>query len=97
MQGSQFETNVNSGQINGDTSSAIKIIFNRQQATEGDYEGVLILEGEDQIIRVDLSAEVEIPPIIEYLFSDPKIVILRIQIVATELPQLRQKLVIIHS
>ena len=74
VQGSQFETSVNSGQINGDTSSAIKIIFNRQQATEGDYEGVLILEGEDQIIRVDLSAEVEIPPIIEYLFSDPKIV-----------------------
>jgi hypothetical protein len=74
VQGSQFEASVNSGQINGDTSTAIKIIFNRQQATEGDYEGVLILEGEDQIIRVDLSAEVEIPPIIEYLFSDPKIV-----------------------
>ena len=74
VQGSQFETTVNSGRINGATSTAIKIIFDRQQATEGDYEGVLILEGEDQIIRIDLSAEVEIPPIIEYLFSDPKVV-----------------------
>lgn len=74
VQGPQFEASVDSGQINGDTSTAIKIIFNRQQAPEGDYEGFLILEGENQIIRIDLSAKVEIPPIIEYLFSDPKVV-----------------------
>lgn len=74
VQGLQFETSVDSGQINGDTSTAIKIIFNRQQAPEGDYEGFLILEGENQIIRIDLSAEVEIPPIIASFFSDPKVV-----------------------
>ena len=74
VQGSQFETTVDSGQIQGDTSTAIKIIFNRQQAIEGNYEGVLILEGENQVIRIDLLAEVEIPPIIEYFFSDPKVV-----------------------
>lgn len=74
VQGSQFETSVESGQINGDTSVSIKIIFNRQQAVEGNYEGILILEGENQIIRIDLSGQVEIQPSIESFFSDPKVV-----------------------
>ena len=89
MQGSQFETSVNSG-LDGDTSSAIKLFLIDNRPLKETTRS-LILEGEDQIIRVDLSVEVEYHRLLSICFLTLRLCILRIQIVATELPQLRQK------
>ena len=56
------------------TRLPLKIIFERTQPVEGDFNGVLTLEGNGQLIQVDLSAQIEIPPVIEFFYSDPKVV-----------------------
>ena len=52
-----------------------KILFERtDRPFEGDFNGILIIEGNGQLIQVNLSAQIEIPPEIEFFYSDPKVV-----------------------
>ena len=77
IQGSQnqrFATTKSSGRIAPNERDAIKIMFDRSQETEGDYAGEIRIEGNGQTFQVQLSAQIEIPPQIEFFYSEPKVV-----------------------
>ena len=74
VEGKRFGSTANEGRIDANGRLPLKIIFERTQPVEGDFNGVLTLEGNGQLIQVNLSAQIEIPPVIEFFYSDPKVV-----------------------
>ena len=74
VEGKRFGSTANEGRIDANGRLPLKILFERTQPVEGDFNGVLTLEGNGQLIQVNLSAQIEIPPVIEFFYSDPKVV-----------------------
>jgi len=74
VEGKRFGSTANEGIIDANGRLPLKILFERTQPVEGDFNGVLTLEGNGQLIQVNLSAQIEIPPVIEFFYSDPKVV-----------------------
>ena len=74
VEGKRFGSTANEGRIDANGRLPLKILFERTQPVEGDFNGVLTLEGNGQFIQVNLSAQIEIPPVIEFFYSDPKVV-----------------------
>ncbi len=74
VEGKRFGSTVREGIIDANGRFPIKILFGRTQPVEGDFNGVLTIEGNGQLIQVNLSAQIEIPPVIESFYSDPKVV-----------------------
>ena len=70
----RFRSTARAGRIDANGQLPIKILFERTQPVEGDFNGVLTIEGNGQLIQVNLSAQIEIPPEIEFFYSDPKVV-----------------------
>ena len=74
VEGKRFGSTANEGRIDANGRLPLKILFERTQPVEGDFNGVLTIEGNGQLIQVNLSAQIEIPPVIEFFYSDPKVV-----------------------
>ena len=74
VEGKRFGSTANEGRIDANGRLPLKILFERTQPVEGDFNGVLTLEGNGQLIQVNLSAQIEIPPVIEFFYSDPTVV-----------------------
>ena len=74
VEGKRFGSTANEGRIDANGRLPLKILFERTQPVEGDFNGVLTLEGNGQLIQVNLSAQIEIPPVIDFFYSDPKVV-----------------------
>ena len=74
VEGERFSSTVRAGRTDANGQFPIKILFERTQPFEGDFNGVLKIEGNGQLIQVNLSAQIEIPPEIEFFYSDPKVV-----------------------
>ena len=74
VEGERFSSTVRAGITDANGQLPIKILFERTQPFEGDFTGILKIEGNGQLIQVNLSAQIEIPPEIEFFYSDPKVV-----------------------
>ncbi len=74
VEGERFSSTVRAGRTDANGQFPIKILFERTQPFEGDFNGVLKIESNGQLIQVNLSAQIEIPPEIEFFYSDPKVV-----------------------
>ncbi len=70
-----YESTVSSGTLPPESSTSVKIIFERNNLSEGDYIGTLIINGDGQTYEVDLTGSVENRPIINFFYANPSAIV----------------------
>ena len=68
-----YESTVPSGTLPPDTSTSVKIIFERNGLSEGDYIGTLTINGDEATYDIDLTGSVENrPTLITFMLTPPQ-------------------------
>jgi len=70
-----FASATREGVLPPNSSTSVRIIFQRSNLSEGDYLGTLSIVGDGETISVDLTGSVEIPPYIDFYSANPLAII----------------------
>jgi len=57
------------------SSTSVKIIFERSNLSEDDYSGILSVSGDGEVYAVDLTGSVEVAPVIEFFYANPSAIV----------------------
>ena len=71
----EYQSTVPNGSLPPGSSTSVKIIFERNNLSEGDYIGTLTVTGDGETYDVDLTGSVETAPNIEFFYANPSAVV----------------------
>ena len=66
---------VTGGTLAANSSTSVKIIFERSNLSEDDYSGILSVAGDGEVYAVDLTGSVEVAPVIEFFYANPSAIV----------------------
>ena len=70
-----YASTVPSGTLPPDSSTSVKIIFERANLNEGDYAGTLTINGDGENYGVELTGSVEVAPDIAFFYANPSAIV----------------------
>ncbi|MDG2301266.1 MAG: sigma-70 family RNA polymerase sigma factor [Acidimicrobiales bacterium] len=70
-----YASTVPSGTLPPDSSTRVKIIFERANLNEGDYAGTLTINGDGENYGVELTGSVEVAPDIVFFYANPSAIV----------------------
>ncbi len=71
----EYQSTVSNGTLPPDSSTSVKIIFERHNLSEGDYAGTLTVNGDGETYNVGLTGSAEIAPNITFFYANPSAVV----------------------
>jgi hypothetical protein len=71
----RYDPATTEGVLPPNSSTSVKIIFQRSNLSEGDYLGTLSIVGNGETISVNLTGSVEIPPLINFYYANPSAIV----------------------
>jgi hypothetical protein len=70
-----YASTVPSGTLPANSSTSVKIIFERANLYEGDYAGTLTINGDGENYGVELTGSVEVAPDIAFFYANPSAIV----------------------
>ncbi len=70
-----YASTVPSGTLPANSSTSVKIIFERANLNEGDYAGTLTINGDGENYGVELTGSVEVAPDIAFFYANPSAIV----------------------
>ena len=71
----EYQSTVPNGTLPPGSTTSVKIIFERNNLSEGDYAGTLTVSGDGESYDVGLTGSAEIAPNITFFYANPSAVV----------------------